>query len=107
MKMQRMESEVKLNKTEMLDFFRSVHMQMTTYSFHNDHIVRGPLCRAVGLTHLLTREKVSGDLKELLDMLMVEVRQLEEATITISRNMGVYEDNMQRLIKVLESKQNV
>ncbi len=68
------------------------------YSFQNDHIVRGPLCRLIGLIDLLQREEMSKDGQKILGMLLFEVRQMENVTLMISAALGDYENKLEELI---------
>jgi hypothetical protein len=83
---------------ELIQFQRLMRDQLQRYSFLNDHIMRGPLCRTMGLIDLLKMENLNGDTKRLLDMLMHEVRQMENVTFMISKMLDDHDDKLQKSI---------
>src|SRR5690606_30397279 len=89
---------------DLLDVVIDMSEKLRKYSFHNDHIVRGPLCRVLGLIDLLKREEVNPDVRKLLDMVLQEVEQIENATITVSRELNVQEKNLEQTINELSTK---
>jgi len=89
---------------DLLDVVIDMSEKLRKYSFHNDHIVRGPLCRVLGLIDLLKREEVNPDVRKLLDMVLQEVEQIENATITVSRELNVQEKNLEQTINELSKK---
>lgn len=68
--------------------------QLRHYSFHNDHIMRGPLCRVMGLIDLLKREQVTKETQKILEMLIHEVEQVINVTYIISRNINDHEEKL-------------
>lgn len=64
------------------------------YRFHNDHIMRGPLCRALGLLELLNYEKLPQSARELIIMLNDEINAVEKVTIAISRTLNRHEEEL-------------
>ncbi|HYF69525.1 MAG TPA: hypothetical protein VD884_15375 [Ohtaekwangia sp.] len=91
---------------ELLDVVVDMSERLRKYSFHNDHIVRGPLCRLLGLVDLLKREDVNPDVRKLLEMVLHEVEQIENVTIAISRELTVQEKNLEQTINELKYKNN-
>ena len=89
---------------DLLDVVIDMSEKLRKYSFHNDHIVRGPLCRVLGLIDLLKREEVNPDVRKLLEMVLQEVEQIENATITVSRELNVQEKNLEQTINELSTK---
>lgn len=76
-----------------------MHEQLRQYSFQNDHIMRGPLCRAVGLIDLLKRERLEPELRKMLDMLLYELRQIENITFMISKILEDHEEQLENKLK--------
>lgn len=72
-----------------------MHEQLRQYRFQNDHIMRGPLCRAVGMIDLLKREHLEPDLRKMLDMLLYELRQIENITFMISKVLEDHEGHLE------------
>lgn len=68
--------------------------KLDQYVFQNDHIMRGPLCRAMGLLELLTREKLTPEGQKLLGMLKHEIRDIENVTFLIGK---ILEDHRESL----------
>lgn len=91
---------------ELLDIVVDMSEKLKKYSFHNDHIVRGPLCRLLGLVDLLKREDVNPDVRKLLEMVLHEVEQIEDVTIAVSRELTVQEKNLEQTINELKYKNN-
>jgi hypothetical protein len=83
--------------TELIEFKKIMQEQLRHYSFHNDHIMRGPLCRAMGLIDLLKRENLQDDLRKMLDMLQYEVRQMENVTFMISKMLDDHEHKLETI----------
>lgn len=98
------ESSTNIRKDCVLKVFSEISERLRKYSFHNDHIVRGPLCRLLGLIDLLKRESVNPDAAKLLQMILNELEQIENATIEISRNLTIEENSLEEMINVLKSK---
>lgn len=103
-----MESTIPLLDTSMdlLDVVVDMRHRLKKYSFHNDHIVRGPLCRLLGLVDLLKREDVKPDVRKLLEMVLHEVEQIENVTIVVSRELNAQEKNLEKTINELKYKHN-
>lgn len=89
---------------DLLDVVVDMSEKLRKYSFHNDHIVRGPLCRLLGLVDLLKREDVNPDVRRLLEMVLHEVEQIEDVTIAVSRELNVQEKNLEQTINELKYK---
>jgi signal transduction histidine kinase len=82
----------------LIKFQRLMREQVRHYSFHNDHIMRGPLCRVMGLIDLLKKENLSPDARKMIDMLQHEARQMENVTFMISKMLEDHEDRLQEHI---------
>ena len=91
---------------DLLDVVVDMSEKLRKYSFHNDHIVRGPLCRLLGLVDLLKREEVNPDVRKLLEMVLHEVEQIEDVTIVVSRELTAQEKNLEQTINELKYKNN-
>jgi hypothetical protein len=69
------------------------------YFFLNDHIMRGPLCRAMGLIDLMQRDDKDDCREELLKKLLHEIKQIDVATkviaMTIEKLSGSTEQNFE------------
>lgn len=72
----------------------SMREQLRHFSFHNDHIMRGPLCRIMGLIDILKREQVTKETQRILEMLIHEVEQVINVTYIISRNINEHEEKL-------------
>lgn len=66
------------------------------YSFKNNHIMRGPLCRVAGLVNLLKHENINNETKNLIHLLVNEVEEIDEITKSIARMLNECE---KRIIK--------
>ncbi len=95
MSITRNEIEEKNLRTEIEEMKSLMHEQLRHYSFQNDHIMRGPLCRALGLVDLLKREGLEPELRKILDMLLFEIRQIENITLIISKVLEDHETFLQ------------
>lgn len=60
---------------------------ISRYLFMNNHIMRGPLCRALGLINLLQHERDEERKGEILIKLIDEVKQIDVATKVISKSI--------------------
>lgn len=80
---------------ELAQFQKLMHEQVRHFSFHNDHIMRGPLCRAMGLVNLLKRENLNSEASNILDMLRHELTQMENVTLMISKMLDDHENNLE------------
>ena len=85
-----------LSSPELIEFQKLMQEQVRNFSFHNDHIIRGPLCRAMGLVNLLKKESLSTEVNSMVDMLRHELRQMENVTLMISKML---DDNEKRFEK--------
>jgi len=79
---------------ELVELHLRMREQLRHYSFHNDHVMRGPLCRVLGLIDLLKREHVTKETQRLLEMLFHEVEQIMNVTYIISRSIDEHEDKL-------------
>jgi len=79
---------------ELAELHLRMREQLRHYSFHNDHVMRGPLCRVLGLIDLLKREHVTQETKRLLEKLFHEVEQIMNVTYIISRSIDEHEDKL-------------
>lgn len=68
-----------------------MYEHLRNFSFQNSHVMRGPLCRALGLVNLLKRENLSGEARRLQEMLYHELTQMENVTVIVSRMLDKYE----------------
>ncbi|RAW00537.1 hypothetical protein [Pseudochryseolinea flava] len=80
-------------------FFR-IRELVNVYRFHNDHIMRGPVCRALGLLELLNYEKLPQSARELIIMLNDEINTIEKVTVAISRTLNRHEEKNELLNNV-------
>lgn len=58
------------------------------YSFKNNHIMRGPLCRVAGLINLLNHENLDDETRNLLRLLLEEVEEIDRITKSIARMLN-------------------
>ncbi|QOI95967.1 MAG: GAF domain-containing protein [Flammeovirgaceae bacterium] len=77
---ERLELAVK-KRTEELE---SQNKQLTEYAFINSHLLRAPLARLLGISHLVAMEVSTVKDKELLEALQVSARELDEIVKKIS-----------------------
>jgi hypothetical protein len=89
-----MESKNKQTEVSRLDATIRIRELISVYRFHNDHIMRGPLCRVMGLIELLNYEKLPQSARELIIMLNEEINTIEKVTVSISHTLNRHEDKI-------------
>lgn len=70
-----------MKRTEELE---SQNKQLTEYAFINSHLLRAPLARLLGISHLVAMEVSTVKDRELLEALQVSARELDEIVKKIS-----------------------
>jgi signal transduction histidine kinase len=66
--------------------------QLAEYAYINSHLVRGPLARVIGLTHLLLLKPGTGEQKELIENLNVAASELDSVIFSINNALDLQKE---------------
>ncbi|MDN4166131.1 hypothetical protein QWY31_11500 [Cytophagales bacterium LB-30] len=63
---------------------------LNEFSFYNDHVLRGPLCRIAGLISLLNMEKEEENRKKIIKCLAEAADEIDAASRTLTCLLNKY-----------------